>query len=96
MQARTFASGREFLSDLDAGRAIDCAVIDVRMPEMSGFELLARMQRAGCTIPVIFITASEAQEIEAAAEQAGVRGFLRKPFSDQALVDLIHQALRTH
>jgi FixJ family two-component response regulator len=96
MRARAFTSGQGFLSDLNVCLEIDCAVIDVRMPEMSGFELLARMRRAGCAIPVIFITANEAQEIETAALQAGAAGFLRKPFSDQALVDLIHRALRTH
>lgn len=94
MQARAFTSSKAFLADLRASQPIDCAVIDVRMPEMTGFELRAQMQQAGCQIPIIFITANEAQEIEAEALQGGAVGFLRKPFSDQALVDLIHKALR--
>jgi len=93
MQARAFTSGKAFLADLHTSQPIDCAVIDVRMPEMSGFELRANMQRAGCQIPIIFITANEAPEIETEALQSGAAGFLRKPFSDQALVDLIHRAL---
>ncbi len=93
MQARTFSSGKAFLADLSACPEIDCAVIDVRMPEMTGFELQRRMQQAGCQIPIIFITANEAPEIETEALQGGAAGFLRKPFSDQTLVDLIHRAL---
>jgi two-component system response regulator FixJ len=93
MQARTFTSGKTFLADLSASQEIDCAVIDVRMPEMSGFEVRAHMKQAGWKIPIVFITANEAQEIEAEALQGGAVGFLRKPFSDQVLVDLIHRAL---
>ncbi|MBI5896998.1 MAG: response regulator [Desulfobacterales bacterium] len=93
MQARTFTSGKAFLADLSASQEIDCAVIDIRMPEMNGFELRAHMKHAGWHIPIIFITANEALEIEAEALQGGAVGFLRKPFSDQALVVLIRRTL---
>ncbi len=93
MQARAFTSPEAFLSEMGAGQQIDCAVIDVRMPGMSGFELQTRMQAAGWKIPVIFITANEARGIEDQAFRTGAAGFLRKPFSDQALVDLIRRAM---
>lgn len=94
MQARTFASGREFLSALNRSQDADCSVIDVQMPGMTGLEVQARLKRAGMDIPVIFITAHEEEGVEAHALKAGAVGFLRKPFSDEVLVGLIRNALQ--
>ena len=94
MQARTFASGREFLSALNRSQDADCSVIDVQMPEMTGLEVQDRLKLAGMDVPVIFITAHEEEGIEAHALKAGAVGFLRKPFSDEVLVGLIRNALQ--
>ncbi len=94
MQARTFASGREFLSALNRSQDADCSVIDVQMPEMTGLEVQERLKVAGMDLPVIFITAHEEEGIEAHALKAGAVGFLRKPFSDEVLVGLIRSALQ--
>jgi len=94
MQARTFATGEEFLSALSRSEDLDCAVIDVQMPGMNGLEVQDRMNRAGMDVPVIFITAHEEEGVEEHAMRAGAVGFLRKPFTDEALVGLIRIALQ--
>jgi FixJ family two-component response regulator len=93
MQVRTFASGEEFLSALSCGHQVDCSVIDVQMPGMTGLEVQERMNRAGMDVPVIFITAHEEEGVEEQAVRAGAAGFLRKPFTEEALVDLIRSAM---
>jgi FixJ family two-component response regulator len=93
MQVRTSASGEEFLSSLSRSHDADCSVIDVQMPGMNGLEVQERMNRAGMDIPVIFITAHEEEGVEEQALRGGAVGFLRKPFTDEALVSLIRQAL---
>lgn len=94
MQARTFATGEEFLSVLSRSEDLDCAVIDVQMPGMNGLEVQDRMNRAGMDVPVIFITAHEEEGVEEHAMRAGAVGFLRKPFTDETLVGLIRIALQ--
>lgn len=94
MQVRTYASGQEFLSALDDSTDADCSIIDVQMPGMSGLEVQQHMNRAGMDMPVIFITAYKEEGVEAHALGAGAVGFLRKPFTDEALVDLIRSALQ--
>jgi FixJ family two-component response regulator len=94
MRVRTFSSGEEFLSALGRSPAADCAVIDLKMPGMSGLEVQGHMVRIGSDLPVIFMTAHEAEGVEEAALKSGAAGFLRKPFMDQALVDLIRCAIR--
>jgi FixJ family two-component response regulator len=94
MQVRTFASGEEFLSALSRPHDVDCSVIDVQMPGMTGLEVQERMNRAGMDVPVIFITAFMEEGIEEEAMRAGAVGFLRKPFTDEALVELIRIAVQ--
>jgi FixJ family two-component response regulator len=91
---RTFASGKEFLAALSRSHDADCSVIDVQMPGMSGLEVQERMKRAGMDVPVIFITAHEEEGIKENALRAGAVGFLRKLFTDEALVGLIRTALK--
>lgn len=94
MQVRTFASGVEFLSALSRSDNADCSVIDVQMSRMTGLEVQESMNRAGMDVPVIFITAHEEEGVEEHALRAGAVGFLRKPFTDEALVGLIRIALQ--
>ena len=93
MQVRTFASGEEFLSALKRSPDADCSVIDVHMPGMTGLEVQERMNLSGLDMPVIFITAYEEEGVEEQALRAGAVGFLRKPFTDEALVGLVRDAL---
>jgi FixJ family two-component response regulator len=94
MRVRTFASGPEFLSDLSSSPDVDCSVIDVQMPGMTGLEVQEQMQRGGMDLPVIFITAHEEEGVEERAFKSGAAGFLRKPFSDEVLVGLIRKAMQ--
>ena len=94
MQVRTFASGEEFLSALSRPHEMDCLVIDVQMPGMTGLEVLERMKRSGRNLPVIFITAYEEEGIEEKAMRAGAIGFLRKPLREEDLINLIAKALQ--
>jgi FixJ family two-component response regulator len=94
MQVRTFASGEEFLSDLRRSHDVDCSVIDIQMPGMTGLEVQEHMNRAGIDVPVIFITAFTEEGIEKKVMSAGAVGFLRKPFTDEALVGLIRIAMQ--
>jgi FixJ family two-component response regulator len=94
MQVRTFSSAEEFLSVLRSPHEADCSVIDVQMPGMTGLEVQEQMRRAGMDLPVIFITAHEEEGVEERALKNGASGFLRKPFSDEALVGLIRNAMQ--
>jgi two-component system response regulator FixJ len=90
---RTFASGSAFLGALDAA-CTGCAVLDVRMPDLSGFEILDRLAARGCTLPVILITGHGDLTMAARAQHLGCVSFLRKPFEDVALLEAVRRALR--
>jgi FixJ family two-component response regulator len=90
-EAEVFGSAEEFLT---SGRLEDtrCLVLDVRMPGMSGIELQERLIASGHTVPIIFITAHADEDERARALDRGAVGCLRKPFSDDALLDAIAKA----
>lgn len=94
MQVQMFASGEEFQAALSRSHDADCSLVDVQMPGMNGLEVQECMNRAGVDIPVIFITAHAEEGVEEQALRAGAVGFLRKPFTDEALIGLIRIALQ--
>ena len=96
MQVRTYASGEEFLSALRGSVEVDCSVIDLMMPGMTGLEVQEHMNQAGLDVPVIFMTAHEIDGAEEQALRGRAVGFLRKPFGEEALVELIRKAIQCH
>jgi FixJ family two-component response regulator len=90
-EVAVFGSGEEFLVSLTAWRA-DCAILDVHMPGLSGFDVRARLCAAHIDLPVVFVTASDDIALDRAAIDAG-GALLRKPFSNTALLDAVGAAL---
>ena len=68
----------------------DCAILDVELPGLSGFELEDRLVREGRGIPVVFITAHD--ELAARAGLHARTAFLKKPLDEQDLLDAIARA----
>jgi len=75
--------------------APSCLLLDMRMPGMSGLALFERLIERGLahTLPVIFLTGHGDVPTAVAAVQRGAFDFFEKPFSDNALVDRVEQAL---
>ena len=96
MDAETFSSGRQFLDLLHAMPSFqpDCAILDVQMPGMNGFELQELLVKSGNKIPLIFITAHDEVGAREKALGAGALAFLRKPFDDELLVRTLSEALK--
>ena len=88
----TFGAGREFLAT-SAKIQASCLVLDVHMPEMTGFELLREVSRQGLTPPAIFVSAYDTAQSREQARQAGSFGFLLKPFDKGELLDALDRAL---
>ena|SRR5262245_53475252 len=88
-----FASAEEFLKS-DHLRYTRCLILDVRMPGMNGIELHRRLVASHCDIPVIFITAHGDEAARLQALKDGAVDYLLKPFTEEALLNAIHAALK--
>jgi FixJ family two-component response regulator len=93
LRAETFASGRAFLDSL-ADYLPDCVVLDVRMPDLTGWEVQAELITLGLPLPLIFLTAHADAAAQERALRNGAVAFLRKPITAQRLLEAIEAATR--
>jgi len=93
LEVETFASAQDFLRKPMPDRPA-CVVLDLRLPGPSGLELQESLIRSGHEVPIVFISGHADVPSSVRAIKAGAVDFLQKPFSDQALLDIIHGALR--
>src|SRR5271166_3125776 len=77
-EVTSFDDGRAALAYLERGGGADVVLLDWRMPNLTGLEVLRRMRRAGMTIPVIFLTALSDDIYEEAALEGGAVDFIDK------------------
>ena len=92
MPVRTYESAVQFLATLPSLEH-GCIVTDVRMPDMTGIELIERLKALEIADPVIVITGHADVPMAIQAMKAGVSDFLEKPFGDRAILDAIRSAL---
>src|SRR6202453_2728326 len=91
-QPETFASAQEFLAR-PRGLVPSCLVLDISLPGLSGLDLQKHVAVERPDMPIIFITGYGDVPITVQAMKAGAVEFLTKPFSDDALLSAIRQAL---
>jgi two-component system response regulator FixJ len=89
---RTYESAGTFLDMLRQDEG-GCVVTDVRMPEISGLDLLAAMKERGVSIPIIVMTAHADVPLAVQAIKGGAFDFLEKPFDGDALLTSVRNAL---
>jgi two-component system, LuxR family, response regulator FixJ len=89
---RSFESGKAFLEILPEIRS-GCVVTDVRMPEITGIDLLRRVKEVNPYLPVIVITGHGDISLAVEAMKIGAVDFLEKPFDDDLLLAAVRAAL---
>ena len=89
---RTFESAIAFMRELPQVRS-GCIITDVRMPEMSGIDLLRRLNELKIAVPVIVITGHGDVPLAVEAMKLGAVEFLEKPFADDSLLASVRSAL---
>jgi two-component system, LuxR family, response regulator FixJ len=88
----SFAAATDFLA-AHVPQGAGCLICDICMPGMTGLELQAELNRAGSTLPVIFISARSDIPTAVTAMQRGAFDFLVKPFSNEELLERVEAAL---
>ncbi len=88
-----FANASEFLDAFDPAVPA-CLVLDVRMPEQSGFDVQAELNRQGATLPIIFVSGHGDIPMSVRALQNGAIDFVEKPYNSQQMLDRVQRALK--
>ena len=93
LEAMSHASAAAFLDSLPL-TGLTCIITDVRMPGLSGIDLLRRIRELGIEVPVIVITGHGDVPLAVEAMRFGAIDFLEKPFDDEILLQSVRAALR--
>lgn len=89
--ASSHASGLDFLESR-AIHDVDCLVLDVHMPGLSGLEVLDAVRVASSKLPVVLMTGRSEADFEVRALEAGASALLTKPFSDATFFEALREA----
>ncbi len=93
VEASCFASADAFLAGITGGQRFDCIVSDVRMPGMSGLDMVRSLKGSGVSSPVILITGHGDVDMAVAAIKVGAFDFIEKPFDEARLLDSIRTGI---
>jgi len=92
LSTRTYESALAFLDRVSEAEA-GCIVTDVRMPGMTGLDLVDRLNALGVDLPVVVITGHGDIPLAVRAMKGGVVDFIEKPFEDEQLLNALKTAL---
>ncbi len=93
VKSEGFANAADFLQAFDAN-APACLVLDVRMPETSGFDVQAELNARGATLPIIFVSGHGDIPMSVRALQNGAIDFVEKPYNSQQMLERIQRAMK--
>jgi two-component system response regulator FixJ len=93
LEVRSFDSAKTFLDTLPDA-SVGCVITDIRMPDMSGIDLLRRLKEIKVGVPVIVITGHGDIALAVEAMKIGAADFFEKPFNDDQLVASVRAALQ--
>jgi FixJ family two-component response regulator len=87
-RVETFGGTQEFLTSAIV-QAVNCLILDIRLPRVSGLDFQNQLAGAGIHVPIIFMTGHGDIPMTVRAMKAGAVDFLAKPFRDQDMLDAV-------
>ncbi len=94
LTTKVYKSGPALLADIKTIKG-GCIITDVRMPGMSGIDLMRRLAETGVAVPVIIITGHGDVPLAVEAMRGGAADFIEKPFDDTLIIRSVRNALRS-
>jgi two-component system response regulator FixJ len=92
LTAEVYASGVDFLQQLDTTQP-GCVLLDVRMPDINGMELHAKLKQHNVLLPVIIVTGHADVAMAVRAMKAGAYDFIEKPYNDALMLERVQNAI---
>ena len=92
LKSRPFASGADFLGSIDELQP-GCVLLDVRMPEIDGFQVMSELAAKGIEWPVVVMTGHGEVSVAVRAMKLGAVDFIEKPFEEDVLMGSLERAL---
>jgi FixJ family two-component response regulator len=95
-EVQIYSSAEQFLDQQRGDSRLGCLLVDVNMPGPNGPDLQARLDEAGSTLPVLFVSDNEDIKTVVRTVKAGAEDFLIKPVTSDVLLAAIGRAIARH
>lgn len=92
LPVQMFDHGLDFLSQVNPSMS-GCVLLDVRMPDINGMELYAKLKLRNIILPVIFVTGHADVAMAVRAMKAGAFDMIEKPYNDALMLERIQSAI---
>jgi len=92
LSARVYNNGLEFLGQAEHAMS-GCVLLDIRMPDINGMELYAKLKQRGNLLPVIIVTGHADVAMAVRAMKAGAYDFIEKPYNDALMLERVQSAI---
>jgi len=96
LQVDCFSNSNGFLTAIDRAAQFDCVVSDVRMPGMSGLDLVGHLKTRGFNRPIVLITGHGEIDMAVSAIKLGAFDFIEKPFDESRLLASVSDAVERY
>lgn len=87
ISVNTAVDGVDGLSKIKADKDIKLVICDVNMPNMDGLTMVEKVKESGIQIPVIMLTTESSADMKQRGKNAGVKGWIVKPFNGPAALN---------
>jgi DNA-binding response OmpR family regulator len=94
-QIREYENGKQFVDDPEAETA-DLVFLDLMMPEMDGFQVMAEMNRQNRSVPIIVLSALSQRETVVKALKSGVSSYIIKPLDPDSVLNKAKELLKAN
>ena len=96
VELKTYDNPLDLLADVEAGLSYDLLITDINMPQMSGFDLSAKLKSIDSVKakPIIALTTENSPQMKQQGKAIGLVGWLTKPFTNDKLLAAIKRILR--
>jgi two-component system response regulator FixJ len=92
LPVQVYESGLNFLDQVDTSMS-GCVLLDVRMPDINGMELYAKLKQRDILLPVIIVTGHADVAMAVRAMKAGAYDFIEKPYNDALMLERVQNAI---
>ncbi len=92
LPVQVFTNGMELLQQINATMS-GCVLLDVRMPDINGMELLSKLKQHDIFLPVIIVTGHADVAMAVRAMKAGAFDFIEKPYNDALMLERVQSAI---
>lgn len=91
-----FATGTEFMKAISQGNEYSVIVLDIFLPDMNGFDILASLQRQNCQTPIIVYSRTADREYVIKSLSLGAKSYIVKPQKPNVIIEKVIQLLHSN